>query len=329
MFLTIVFLLTNLPIILFLNCVNRREFRRKGSKKYTLMVGITNEMQADPEFLKMRNAYEKSLKGVFYFTLPLLFFGALLLNSALTGYVSSVAVTILFPMFFYIYFMHRMMFRFRRRLLVLKEKYVDETTRYSGHSDEEHCYIEDGFWGFQYKNPDNPSTLINTPGGLGQVLNIGTKKGRIFYYGFKWILYITIIVVLSITLFEDMVFPKMDASEEGIRICRTLYPYNIDAKDIEQIEWTEEDFKSGSLSKRTGTATQRILRGDFHLQGVGMVKVYALKGEYVPKIIVRLKDGEIKRVYFSGENEGETRRIFEELKSIFPHAFLKEKLSVS
>lgn len=480
MFLSIIYVLTNLPIMLILYYFNRGEFRMRGAKKYALLVRLTDEIIADSEFSEIRNRYETSLRHIFYTSLLFLIGGIVLFHSPVTGYVSAVVIVMLLPMFYQIDRSHRLMFRCRRRLLSLKRKYgayvegghiiyldlvtsrlknrhnpsaswfliplgislaiplwnlrmpmviltisscltttlaffmfrmiarmpskvycsdsrtnlllnqayrrtwssfflsiaffsaffhiliassffqhleaigdiligtfliiivlfsllpilyalkshqslksLEEKVLQSGSeridlSDDEQYYVEDGFWGFQYNNPNNSSVLISAPTGLGQSINIGTKKGRIFYYGSKCIFYIVMMVSLSMTLFEDMTFPKMEVSGERIRIRQTLYPFDMKAEEIEKIEWTEEDFERGSLYKRVGTATVRILRGDFNLQGVGMVKVYTLKRENFPKIIFYLKDGEIERLYFSGANEEETRRLFEELARRLP-----------
>lgn len=473
MLLSIIFVLTQLPIVLILYLFHRAEFRMKGTKKYTLIVRITDDMLEEERFSAIKKEYEGTLKRVFYIAMFSIVPGVVLLNSPLTGYATPVMFIMLFPLFFYIYFSHRLMYRCRRNLLDLKQKYVEEDVRYldlltsrmknqknpkkiwfmipalmnllllfleshtpvlilvissyvliltaftifqmiarmpskvysfdSGKNlllnqyyrqkwtgfflsisffsslfhlliafvffryfesftdihigvlvvialfgfipllhafrihrsfqivkenvlkgeeklpdctEEERYYYEDGFWGFQYNNPNHPSVLVSAPTGFGQMVNIGTRKGRIFYYGSKWVFYIVMTFAVGTTIFEDIVFPKMEVSEEGIRIYQTLYPYSVTPEDIEKVEWTEEE--TGSLYKRTGTATERILRGDFHLQGEGMVKVYILTKESFPKIIIYLKNSEVKRIYFSGEDVEGTREIFEKIRDFFP-----------
>lgn len=487
MFLSIIYILTNLPIMLILYFLNRGEFRMRGTRKYALLVRLTDEIIADSEFSEIRNRYETSLRRIFYTSLLFLIGGVVLFHSPVTGYVSAVVIVMLLPMFYQIDRSHRLMFRCRRRLLSLKREYSEFTedrnimyidlvtsrmknqknpsaswflipllmntamffweirmpmiilmisawltsalaffmfemirrmpskvycsdsrtnlllnqayrrtwssfflsiaffsaffhiliaSSFFQHleaigdiyigafiliivlfslipvlyalrshkslqslekrilssdresfdlSNDEQYYVEDGFWGLQYNNPNNPSVLVNAPVGIGQAINIGTKRGRIYYLASKWILYIVIMVVLSMTLFEDMTFPKMDVTGAGVRVYQTLYPFELKAEDIDKIEWTEENFERGGLYKRVGTATVRILRGDFHLQGVGMVKVYTVKQKNAPKIVFHLQNREVQRLYFSGSNPDETRSLFEKLEQSLPEKIGERK----
>lgn len=211
-----------------------------------------------------------------------------------------------------------LMFRIHRSYKEMEARILKDDDEGIDPKNEERFYVEDGFWGLQYSNPKNPAMIVNAPMGIGQAVNIGNPKGRILYYGSKLIFYAVMILALGIGLFEDISFPRMAVSSGEIRIYQTLYPLVLDTEDITRIEMTDRSFEKGELFKVTGSATSRILRGDFRMKEAGRVKLYTLKREGCSKIIFHVKDRKFVRIYFSAENEEKTKALFESLQSDFP-----------
>lgn len=184
-------------------------------------------------------------------------------------------------------------------------------------SDEDLYYVEDGFFGLQYCNPDNPALFVSSFSGLRQNINIGIPKGRWMHRISKIILCLALLFVISISLFEDVFSPQLHITKEAIHVDSTLYPYSLRAEEIIGIELEESLSFRDSLYKLTGTATRVILRGDFNVSGLGKVKVYVWKNGG-PVIVIHSRNLEWKRLYFNEKNAADTLDIYARLKQFFP-----------
>lgn len=180
--------------------------------------------------------------------------------------------------------------RVHRRFKALEQRLTQpDASALFERRNEEHYFIEDGFMGFQYNNPENPAFIVNAPVGIGQAINIASKKGRIYYYATKLVICVALLFALGISLFEDISSPQLAVGDEGIRIHQTVYPFRLSAEEIVQIELSDSALVSAKLHKLVGTASKRILRGDFKQEGVGKVKVYVYQDSLHPVIVVHLK----------------------------------------
>lgn len=183
--------------------------------------------------------------------------------------------------------------------------------------DDEDAYYEyHSFLGHFYNNPDNPATVITKPFGIGQTINLGTRKGRIYFAFSKYLILFILVGSFCLLGFEEVFTPVMVIRENEIQIGRTLYPMTIPFDHIEKIELVE-NYPLPHLMKNVGSATPRYSRGTFSGKGNPNVRLY-LFHENDDMLIFHLIDEDNPRIYFNHADKENTLSLWEKLKNALP-----------
>ena len=183
-------------------------------------------------------------------------------------------------------------------------------------ADEDNCYEFCGIYGFYYSNPHNPAVMVEKPFGIGSTLNIGHAKGRRLFGLTKVLANALLIGIFLIVVFEDFIPPVMQVSAGKVSVARTLYPVELTAEKIENIQLMENKFAGNRLYKNVGSATGRYLRGNF-LQKGSPVRLYLFQNS-TPYLCFQLKDADSKQLYFNYQNPEQTRALWQRLKANLP-----------
>ena len=143
-------------------------------------------------------------------------------------------------------------------------------------------YVDDDdhwIWGCFYYNPDDSHMLINNRTGAGNTVNLAHPVGKVF-------LFVSVLIILWV----PFVGPTMDALiTSEITVTRTETEitaesgktlYTIPVAEIAEIQ--ELDQLPDGLYKVLGTNTEKILKGDFTMDGIGSLEVCVNqdKGKY-------------------------------------------------
>ncbi|MBQ0001550.1 MAG: hypothetical protein KBT01_08480, partial [Clostridiales bacterium] len=160
--------------------------------------------------------------------------------------------------------------RIEMRVRKLQEKLTAESGK-DWYVDEDDHWL----WGFIYYNPEDSSFLVNQRTGIGTTVNLARPAGKI--------LWISIILLLLWMPFAGVSLDYLISSE--ITITRTdteivaesgQTVYSIPTDEIAEIKTL--DVLPEKLYKVYGTNTERILKGDFTLEGIGSIKVCVNQG---------------------------------------------------
>lgn len=173
-------------------------------------------------------------------------------------------------------------------------------------------YDDDKYWGaFFYNNPNDSSMMVENRNGIGTTLNIGSKAGKAFFIG-------TLIFTLAILLFTFILFIKLDnasfslniTNNATVKIDAPLYDIEFNLDDIESIDKIS---KLPNGVRTNGSSTSSTKLGNFKFKEYGQSKVY-VHCKVNDIIVIKLKD---KYVFINGENQEETERYYNILKSKF------------
>jgi len=166
---------------------------------------------------------------------------------------------------------------------------------------------EDYYWrGGFYNNPNDCRTLVEKRIGYGQTLNLGTKKGRMAYYGL--IIGLPAFLLTMFLMFLSLDTAKFDLTitDDMVQIHAPLYGYEFPLEDIESIT-TLKTLPSGR--RTNGAATSEYSLGNFSLQGYGRSKLYVYNKQPL-YIVIKLPD---LYVFFNANTEEETQQYYQQL----------------
>jgi hypothetical protein len=171
---------------------------------------------------------------------------------------------------------------------------------------------EDHYWqGWVYNNPHDQRILVEKRVGYGQTLNIGTKKGRILYYG-------TMIGVGALIVGLFFVFLALDTMEYALRVSddqvvveAPLYGFKFATQDIQSISLLETLPRG---MRTNGAETARYAIGNFTVTGFGKSKLFIYKNR-PPYIVIELED---LHVLFNTKTQEGTEGYYRRLESVIP-----------
>lgn len=162
---------------------------------------------------------------------------------------------------------------------------LDDKTSNKYFTDDDDNYILGGF----YHNKNNPSTFVEKRVlGMGLTINLATTWGKIYTVA-------TIILMIGIFLFTISQIPidfwnGATISGEGdiLTINAHSYTEQLDKNDIVTVKLIDE---LPRLAKTNGTATDRILLGNFSIQDLGKGQLYVNR-EVESFILIELINGD-------------------------------------
>lgn len=164
---------------------------------------------------------------------------------------------------------------------------------------------EDYYWtGGLYNNPNDSRVLVPKRIGIGQTINLGTRTGRLVYFG-------TLIGVPVLLLGMFLLFLRLDTADfaltiqdNQVEIHAPLYGYKFPLNDIRSIAMV--DTLPGG-TRTNGASTSRYNLGNFNLKGYGRSKVYVYKNQ--PQyIVLELPD---LYIFFSARSPEATQQYYE------------------
>lgn len=183
--------------------------------------------------------------------------------------------------------------------------------------EEDNCYVYHPIFGYLYNNPNNPAALVDKPVGIGQTMNLGTKKGRIWFYFSYSILLVVIIGSFALLAFEDFLPPVMQVTDTQVRISRTLYPYEFSEEEIESIELLDTKPLLLNLSRNVGSNTGWYRRGLYSTKDITNLRLYYYL-KVLPVIRFQLQGEKEGVLYYNSATAEDTRTLWESLAKYFP-----------
>lgn len=181
---------------------------------------------------------------------------------------------------------------------------------------EDGFYVEDGIWGLQYCNPDNPAFIVNKAIGIGQTLNIGRPLGAKLHLGSKILAIVVLLSSFLVVSFEDFVAPQFMITPKRIVISQTLYPLEIPAENIESITIRKDNFHRKGLSKEVGSATDRYARGIFNTRETKM-QLYIFHDQS-GHAVIKVRNMSFGEIALNENSESKNQELFHSLQTAFP-----------
>lgn len=167
------------------------------------------------------------------------------------------------------------------------------------------CVDEDYYWqGGFYNNPNDSRTLVDKRIGIGQTINVGTKKGKMAYYSLIIGLPVFLLALFLFFLNMDSANFELTISDNQVEIHAPMYGYKFPLSDIQSITIT--DTVPGG-SRTNGAATSEYRLGNFSLKGYGRSKLYVYNNQ--PQyIVLELPD---LYIFFSAKTPEQTQEYYE------------------
>ncbi len=167
------------------------------------------------------------------------------------------------------------------------------------------CVDEDYYWrGGFYNNPSDSRTLVDKRIGIGQTINVGTRKGKMAYYSLIIGLPVFLLTLFLLFLGMDTAKFELTISDNQVEIISPMYGYEFPLSDIQSIT-TVDTVPSGS--RTNGAATSEYRLGNFSLKGYGRSKLYVYNNQ--PQyIVLELPD---LYIFFSAKTPEQTQEYYE------------------
>lgn len=167
------------------------------------------------------------------------------------------------------------------------------------------CVDEDYYWrGSFYNNPNDSRTLVDKRIGIGQTINLGTKKGKMAYYSLVIGMPVFFLALFLLFLSFDTANYELTITDNQVEIHAPIYGYEFPLSDIQSIE-TVDTVPGGS--RTNGAATSEYRLGNFSLKGYGRSKLYVYNNQ--PQyIVLELPD---LYIFFSAKTPEQTQEYYE------------------
>lgn len=167
----------------------------------------------------------------------------------------------------------------------------------------------DEFWSTGvYNNPNDRSVTVEDRTGYGITYNLGTKKGRIIYYGSLIFAGIIIIGVTGSMIRFDHASFSLDIKNNVVKINAPTYGTEFDIDDIEEVTMIDK-LPSGIRTNGVGASTYNL--GNFSIKDYGQSKLYVYF-ENPNCISIKLKNNSY--IFFNSKSNDETLEYYNELK---------------
>lgn len=158
-----------------------------------------------------------------------------------------------------------------------------------------------------YNNPNDRSVTVEDRTGTGVTYNVGTKKGKIIYYGSLIFAAILVIAVVGNIVIIDHSTFKMNIENNIVKIKSPQYGMEFNVEDIEDVKISDEKL-GGTRTNGVGASTYNL--GYFNINGYGKSKLY-IYFENPQYIRIKLKDNGY--VFFNSKSIEETLNYYNEL----------------
>ena len=167
----------------------------------------------------------------------------------------------------------------------------------------------DEFWSRGvYNNPNDRSVTVEDRTGYGITYNLGTKKGRIIYYGSLIFAGIIVIgVTLNLMRFDHANF-TLNVDNNIVKINAPTYGTEFNIDDIQEISMINK-LPSGIRTKGVGASTYNL--GNFSINDYGQSKLY-IYFENPNCISIKLKNNTY--IFFNSKSNDETLEYYNELQ---------------
>lgn len=170
------------------------------------------------------------------------------------------------------------------------------------------CYDE--FWpnGINYYNPKDNSLIVSKRIGIGNTVNLGIKKGKVFTFG---TLAVAIIIVMGLSaylLLTDFYTPSIYIDGDKIKVSDLDYSTAFSTSEIQDIKLIDD---VPIANKINGALTSIYARGKFDVNSYGAGKIFIFK-KSSPYIMIKLRDSYI---IYNEDNKTKTNNLYEELKA--------------
>lgn len=167
------------------------------------------------------------------------------------------------------------------------------------------CVDEDYYWrGGFYNNPNDSRVLVDKRIGIGQTVNLGTRTGKLVYYGSIIGLPVILLALFLVFLSLDSANFELTITDNQVEIHAPIYGYEVPLSDIQSVSLV--DTVPGG-SRTNGAATSKYRLGNFSIKGYGRSKLYVYNNQ--PQyIVLELPD---LYIFFSARTPEQTQEYYE------------------
>ncbi|WP_227013759.1 hypothetical protein [Paenibacillus psychroresistens] len=169
---------------------------------------------------------------------------------------------------------------------------------------------DDEYWanGFSYHNPLDRTILVPKRVGIGLTINTGTLTGKIIMWGTIGLTAAAIIGACLMLILSELISPVLTITpDHQIEIDYLMYSFDFNRSEIKELKLVQQ-VPSGR--KSSGEATEKNLRGQFHLKDIGKSRLYIVKNN-PPYIQIKLED---VYVFYNEKDPLLTKQLYEQLQ---------------
>ena len=171
---------------------------------------------------------------------------------------------------------------------------------------------EDHYWrGSIYNNPHDRRILVEKRVGYGQTFNIGSKKGKLLYYGTTTAVGLLVLGLLLLFFGLDTAQYALEITDSHVVVRAPLYGFTFRQEDIKSISLLDELPRG---TRTNGAETSKYALGNFTMTGFGKSKLYVYKNSST-YIAIQLPN---LYVFFNAKTQEETEDYYSALQACIP-----------
>jgi len=165
---------------------------------------------------------------------------------------------------------------------------------------------DDRYWKHGlYNNTNDPRVIVAKRYGIGYTFNIGSPKGKRFFYGTLigvGVILLAVICMFLLPLFNPF---RLSIGTDSVTIQSPVYATSFPMSDIREVELVDE--LPGGI-RTNGISTGQYNLGNFTLDGYGKSKMYVYNN-YPPFLVIRMDN----TVFYNSKDSEQTHLIYTQL----------------
>ena len=179
---------------------------------------------------------------------------------------------------------------------------------------------EDKYWsGIIYRNPNDKKLFVEKRVGIGTTINFAHPAGKACLIGIILILIVTLVPAAVLIYKLSNADFNLTVEDNKVSIDAPFYDLSFDKDEIEKVETLS---KMPTVTKRDGASDNKLLLGNFKVEGYGDSRVY-IKNDVNKIVVIKLKD---LNVFISGDDESEAEEIYKELLDYYEDGLVEKVL---
>lgn len=285
----LIFFLTIYPVLLIFYFVNRLNFKWREQQLFSVI--MKKEWTDNTYIQQIISIYKKQIHLILFISL-LIPFSTLLTDSFSIQFTIWMLWLLFILLSFYLPYISA-----NKKVKSWKKEYHADAFI----ADEDNAWIG----GFLYYNPNDKHLLVESRIGIGATLNASRLLGKITYL-FSFLILLLIPVFCVFVLAEEYIPINLYVTDETLYAKHVFQNYEISLSDIKNVSVVDE---IPNFSKKSGTDTDTVYHGTFHIRNQGDYEVF-LNPNNTCFLSFSAND---TNYYFSGMTDKQTLTIYHKL----------------